>query len=161
MDEPTNDLDLETVELLEELLLEYEGTVLIVSHDRLFLNNVVTSTIAFEGSGELREYVGGYDDWIRQRKVVPEKKEKKRIPDKKVSLSKKISFNERRELDAIPARIGEMEAAIEEIHSRLADPSFYQKKGDMVAGARLELKNFEDELDRLYKRWDELDQKKI
>ena len=161
MDEPTNDLDLETVELLEELLLEYEGTVLIVSHDRLFLNNVVTSTIAFEGGGELREYVGGYDDWIRQRKPLPEKKEKKRIPGKKNSLFKKISFNERLELSAIPARIGELEAAIEEIHSRLADPSFYQKKGDMVAGARLELKNFEDELDRLYKRWDELDQKKI
>jgi ATP-binding cassette subfamily F protein uup len=161
MDEPTNDLDLETVELLEELLLEYEGTVLIVSHDRLFLNNVVTSTIAFEGGGELREYVGGYDDWVRQRKPLPEKKEKKPIPEKKVSLSKKITFNERRELGTIPVRIDELEAAIEEIHSRLADPSFYQKSGDLVAGARLELKNLEDELDRLYKRWEELDGKNV
>ncbi|MCU0820888.1 MAG: ATP-binding cassette domain-containing protein [Spirochaetes bacterium] len=161
MDEPTNDLDLETVELLEELLLEYEGTVLIVSHDRFFLNNVVTSTIVFEGGGELREYVGGYDDWIRQRKPRPEKKEKKRIPEKKAAPSKKITFNERRELETIPARLDKLETAINEIHSLLAEPSFYQKKGELVAETRLKLKNFEDELEGLYKRWEELDGKNI
>ncbi len=118
MDEPTNDLDIETLELLEELLVDYTGTLLLVSHDRAFLNNVVTSTIVFEGEGEVNEYVGGYDDWLRQRKQV-EKVSSKRtdgereLTGRECERPRKLSYKEKRELAALPGRVEALEAEID------------------------------------------------
>ncbi|MCP4688742.1 MAG: ATP-binding cassette domain-containing protein, partial [Desulfobacterales bacterium] len=128
LDEPTNDLDAETLELLEELLLNYSGAVLLVSHDRAFLNNVVTSTLVFEADGEINEYVGGYDDWCRQRRTPelkpaksttspPPVKKRERRPSRR-----KLTFNETRELEALPRKIETLEAEREEIFARMAVP---------------------------------------
>ena len=128
MDEPTNDLDIETLELLEELLVDYKGTLLLVSHDRAFLNNVVTSTIVFEGEGEVNEYVGGYDDWLRQRKQV-EKVSSKRtdgereLTGKECERPRKLSYKEKRELAALPGRIEALEAEQDQLHQTMSDPS--------------------------------------
>ena len=107
MDEPTNDLDTETLDLLEELLLDYPGTLLLVSHDRAFLNNVVTSTLVFEERGRVREYVGGYDDWLRQAppKVEPKPKAAPKPKREKPAGSRKITFHEQREMEALPGNI--------------------------------------------------------
>jgi len=118
LDEPTNDLDIETLDLLEELLMEYAGTVLLVSHDRAFINNVVTSTLVIEDEGRVNEYVGGYDDWLRQSKklkeeppVVPARaEEKKDAPRPASARSRKLSFKEQKELDELPKRLEELEA---------------------------------------------------
>ena len=133
MDEPTNDLDIETLELLEELLLDYSGTLLLVSHDRAFLNNVVTSTIVLEGEGEVNEYPGGYDDWLSQRKPkVKESKEK--LPDKvaeeepvreKKPQIRKLSHKEEQELAALPAKIEKLETRQDELYTLMADPDFF------------------------------------
>ncbi|MFC1591153.1 ATP-binding cassette domain-containing protein [Thermodesulfobacteriota bacterium] len=165
LDEPTNDLDIETLELLEDLLLQYSGTVLLVSHDRAFLNNVVTSTYVFEGDGCVAEYVGGYDDWLRQRPepVVAEAKpkaaaapEKRRRPD---SAPKKLSFKEKRELEALPAQIEALEAEQQEIYARLADPVFYREAGGAVSTSKKRLEQIEQELPPLYARWEELEER--
>lgn len=160
MDEPTNDLDLETLELLEDLLLGYEGTLLLVSHDRAFLNNVVTSTLVFEGKGRVTEYVGGYDDWLRQRppsaagKPVTPKSERPPRPKPK---PKKLGFKEQRELEVLPKRIEALEAEQEEIHRRMADPAFYQGEGAEIAAQRVRLQAIEAELETAYRRWEELE----
>jgi ATP-binding cassette subfamily F protein uup len=160
LDEPTNDLDIETLELLEDLLLQYSGTVLLVSHDRTFLNNVVTSTFAFEGDGKVSEYVGGYDDWFHQR---PQKRdEKSKIKDPKIkNLSskntvKKLSFKEKKELEALPAQIEVLEAEQQDIYVLLADPAFYKNEGEKVAHAKHRMEQLEDDLPKLYERWEEL-----
>ncbi len=134
MDEPTNDLDTETLELLEELLLDYPGTLLLVSHDRAFLNNVVTSTLVFEGEGRVGEYVGGYDDWLRQRPPAsPEKAEKAAARSEKPRPVRErrptLSFKEQRELEALPPRIESLEAEQAELVQTLSDPSFYRQGG--------------------------------
>ena len=163
MDEPTNDLDVETLELLEELLLEYEGTLLLVSHDRAFLNNVVTSTLVFEGEGEINEYVGGYDDWIRQRKVETAAVEKskpvnKPAPTPKTEANKKkLSYKEKQELEALPKQIEALEAEQEQLHQQLADPEFYRTGGDAVTTKTDRLKAVETELEQAYSRWEELE----
>ena len=164
LDEPTNDLDTETLELLEERLLDYSGTILIVSHDRAFLNNVVTSTIVFEGPGRLEEYVGGYDDWLRQRRPqeVPEAqvaaKEEKRKTERTIREKSKLSFKETRELASLPQTIEALEKEKAEIIAVLSSPEFYAK-GDPaqvnLTGARLEA--LEQELSEAYRRWEELD----
>ena len=161
LDEPTNDLDAETLELLEERLVQFKGTVLMVSHDRAFLNNVVTSTIVFEEGG-LREYVGGYDDWQRQLEQRRQTIVQAATPDKDVSLekgkpksgqkSRKLKFNEKRELDQLPARIEELEFKIETCHTAMADPGFYQKPGPEIAAAQGDLKALESELATAYAR---------
>ncbi|HEY3278158.1 MAG TPA: ATP-binding cassette domain-containing protein [Syntrophorhabdaceae bacterium] len=162
LDEPTNDLDAETLELLEERLMEYKGTVLVVSHDREFLNNVVTSTIVFEGDGQLEEYVGGYDDWLRQRKspapeITPLKDEKpksKRTPKEK----QKLSYKESKELDALPPLIETLEEEKVRLQTTLSSPEFYAGR-DMakINSANDRLKRLEEELDEAYRRWEELD----
>jgi ATP-binding cassette subfamily F protein uup len=162
MDEPTNDLDLETVELLEELLVEYSGTLLLVSHDRAFINNVVTSTIVFAGNGILREYAGGYDDWLYQRKAPAAEKpkaEKKQAPKAPAGPQekKKLSFKERKELDSLPKLLEEKERRKEDIFAALADPSLYKESGDRVNSLRLELESLENELHVRYQRWEELE----
>ncbi len=164
LDEPTNDLDAETLELLEDRLLEYSGTILLVSHDREFLNNVVTSTIVFEGEGSLREYVGGYDDWLRQRKepaetVKPanpkdEGRKKPRPPKEK----QKLTFKEARELAALPQTIEALEEEKQLLLGTLNSPEFYAGHDlAKIHGANNRLEALEKELDEAYRRWDELE----
>jgi len=171
-DEPTNDLDAETLELLEEQLTDYRGTVLLVSHDRAFLNNVVTSTIVFEATG-LREYVGGYDDWVRQRpKAEPksEAAEAKPSPAERSKASaapperaaaeprkRRLSFKENQELAALPQTIERLETEIAALHEAMAAPDFYRLGGEQIAAAQAQLKTLEAELATAYTRWTELD----
>jgi ATP-binding cassette subfamily F protein uup len=167
MDEPTNDLDAETLELLEELLLDYQGTLLLVSHDRAFLNNVVSSSLVFEGNGRVNEYVGGYDDWLRQRKP-PEAKEKKTEKPKPIEKAqsggqqaqparKKLSYKDQRELEQLPKRIEELESELEAVQVRMADPDFYQSGGDEIAAAKQRMEEIELELASAYERWEALE----
>ncbi len=160
LDEPTNDLDVETLELLEELLTEYPGTLLLVSHDRDFLDNVITSTLVFEGDGAVNEYVGGYKDWLRQRgtseaPITPNKKRTKKETASKPE--KKLSFNLQRELDEMPAKIESLEKQQSELHEKMADPEFYQSSSGAAANAKSELKSVESELKNIYLRWEELE----
>ena len=163
MDEPTNDLDVETLELLEELLLDYQGTLLLVSHDRAFLNNVVTSTLVFEGEGRVEEYAGGYDDWLVQRDQTPapaakpEKGEKKETVPPKKAAAKKLSYKEERELEALPQRLEEMEAKLEELHQQLGDPTLYQKDPSAIPQIQKQLEALEQELKKAYARWEALE----
>jgi len=167
LDEPTNDLDVETLELLEDLLADYEGTVLLVSHDRAFLDNVVTSTLAFEGDGEVREYVGGYSDWLRQRPAkaasAPKHAEPKPQPAPDAApvaehkaKSRKLSYKDQRELEQLPARIEALEADQAELHARLSDPALYQQEGG-IAKASARLEEVEAELAEAYARWEVLE----
>ncbi len=162
LDEPTNDLDLETLELFEDLLLDYAGTVLLVSHDRAFLNNVVTSTLVFEGRGRVREYVGGYDDWLRQAPAKAEPQPKPKTAPKtkreKPAGPRKITFNERREMEALPGNIETLEEARQELYARLGDPALYREGGAGVMQAKARLEEIEQELPRLYSRWEELEE---
>ncbi len=162
MDEPTNDLDMETLELLEEMLLEFDGTLLLVSHDRSFLNNVVTCTLVFEGGGRIGEYVGGYDDWERQR--VPDIEQKKSVSkpaDPKVKRQKskqnKLSYKDQRELDGLPQKIEQLDAELEELQAEMSDPGFYQMDGTVIAQKTSRLEQLEQELERSYTRWELLE----
>jgi len=165
MDEPTNDLDIETLELLEELLLAYQGTLLLVSHDRAFLNNVVTSTIVLEGNGVINEYPGGYDDWLRQRlaRVLPIKLKAKPVPIKKIapqenkSIAPKLSFKEARELSDIPSRIEGMELEQKEIHDLFADSNFHKMDPARIAQAKARAQFLADEIAKAYERWNYLE----
>lgn len=166
MDEPTNDLDVETLELLEELLLDYPGTLLLVSHDRAFINNIVTSTLVFEGDGRVNEYVGGYDDWLRQSRSnnIPmpaiKKTEAKQRPRKPAVQSQKLGYKEQRELSQLPQRIESIEAEVRQIYSTMADSDFYKKEGVVIAAARQRLQTLEQELGDCYQRWEQLESTK-
>ena len=165
LDEPTNDLDMETLDLLEELLMDYAGTVLLVSHDRAFINDVVTSTLALEGEGRVNEYVGGYDDWLRQSQrkgeapvVVPTRaEEKKESPRPQPAKTRKLSFKEQKELDALPKRIAELETEHEKILATMTDPDFYRKSGSKVSEYTSLLEALKQELAQVYARWEELE----
>jgi len=160
LDEPTNDLDLETLDLLEELLADFKGTLFLVSHDRSFLNRVVTSTIAFEGDGQIREYVGGYDDWLQQRQttaIEPVKKESVNQGKPKKERPRKLTFREKRELEELPLRIENLETEIAELHEKISDPEFYRTAGPAVADVNARLEKIEQELATTYNRWEELD----
>ncbi|SPF33059.1 ABC transporter ATP-binding protein uup-1 [Syntrophobacter sp. SbD1] len=170
LDEPTNDLDMETLELLENLLLDYQGTLLLVSHDRTFLNNVVTSTLVLEGEGKVGEYVGGYDDWVRQSGSdkpvktgkapdLAEKAEKAEKQRPKREGRQTISFKELRELEDIPGIIELLEAERNELYRSMSEPAFYRKDGAEIATAKVRLTTIEQELDQAYQRWDVLDMK--
>jgi len=172
MDEPTNDLDMETLELLEDLLLEYKGTLLLVSHDRAFLNNVVTSTLVLEGEGRVEEYVGGYDDWLRQRSLAasstasaapstpktppPETGEK--TPQRR-QRPRKLTNKEKQELETLPRRIEELETEQQELYNTMSDPGFYKQDGRSSPSARAaeRLQTIKNELSRAYHRWEELE----
>lgn len=164
MDEPTNDLDIETLELLEELLLEYPGTLLLVSHDRAFLNNVVTSTIVMEGEGMISEYPGGYDDWLNQAKIhkpqaaaaKPKAVKEIRAPEKDMT-PRKLSFKEQRELDAMPAKIEKLEAEEKELYALCTDLNFYQKDPKDIAQTKARLEAVGEELRQAYERWEYLE----
>lgn len=165
LDEPTNDLDLETLEVLEDLLLDYEGTLLLVSHDRAFLNNIVTSTLILDGSGEVNEYVGGYDDWRKQIEPVPAlptkpKPEPVTRAESKAdskSVVRKLSYKEKRELEELPKRIEMLEAEQHQLTLNLEDPAFYQQEGAVITQAVNRLQELHEELARLYHRWGELE----
>ena len=159
LDEPTNDLDAETLELLEDRLLEYTGTILLVSHDRTFLNNVVTSTIVLEGEGRLQEYVGGYDDWLRQRVEIKEtSKEAKTKREKQPKEKSKLSFKETRELEDLPQKIEEMEQAKSELLELLNSTDFYKTNHpDQVMAVHTKLEIMEADLTVAYTRWNELE----
>jgi len=171
MDEPTNDLDAETLELLEDRLLEFPGTLILVSHDRAFLNNVVTSTLAFEGHGVVNEYVGGYDDWLRQRPEVEAPAEGKaaakpaltKVPETtpQPGKARRLSFKEQRELDtlreelaAFPERIEILERNIAQAGESLANPELYKKAPKLLVEMRNELSAMEMELEAAFARWE-------
>ncbi len=166
LDEPTNDLDVETLELLEEILTEYQGTLLLVSHDRQFLDNIVTSTLVFEGDGKIGEYVGGYNDWVRQRPVKdvnpPAKTEAeaealKRPADKPKKASTKLSYKLQRELDALPDELEAAESAVEAQQAVCSTPDFYQGDHETVAAELAKLAELEQRLESLMERWVELE----
>jgi len=162
MDEPTNDLDLETLELLEDMLLDYRGTLLLVSHDREFLNNVVTSTLALEGEGRVKEYAGGYDDWLRQHqpdlpgaaeptpvKAAPAQPAKER--------PRRLTYKEQRELEALPERIEALEAELSRWHEAMADPALYRQDPVEIVNAKARLQSLEKSVAEAYERWEELE----
>ncbi|WP_104201638.1 ATP-binding cassette domain-containing protein [Billgrantia saliphila] len=176
LDEPTNDLDVETLELLEELLLDFDGTLLLVSHDRAFMDNVVTGVLAFEGDGVVREYVGGYSDWVRQggklppapwegaaRQQVEPTAEPQATAKASVSVSSsakkpaKLSYKLQRELDALPTEIERLEAEVAALEARVADPAFYQQDADSVAETLQAMSDRQTELDAAMERWMELE----
>ncbi len=165
LDEPTNDLDAETLELLEELLFDFQGTLLLVSHDRAFLNQVVTSTLVFEENGQVSEYAGGYDDWLVQR---PQPKEAPRSVKKGVGKSgqkpkglkvPKLGFNEKRELEGLPQRISTLESEQQRLYGAGADPLLYKKGKEEVLRIRTRLTQVERDIEQAYLRWEELDEK--
>jgi len=165
MDEPTNDLDAETLELLEDLLLNYSGTLLLVSHDRAFLNNVVTSSIVFDTDGQLREYVGGYDDWLRQKpqagSAQAAKSTKASVAEAKPAQKKKssLTYQEQLDLKALPARIEELEAQQQAFSEKMSEPAFYQQDADAIAKVRQQVSELEAELNEAYERWELLEDK--
>jgi ABC transport system ATP-binding/permease protein len=157
LDEPTNDLDIETLELLEELLGEFKGTLLIVSHDREFLDNVVTSTLIFEGEGRIQEYVGGYHDWLRQVKTEKTEAVKKIKNDKPVSRSKKLSYKEQKELAELPGLIEKLELEQAQLQRDVSSEVFYQKDQAEIKGVFDRVREVEGLLEEAYRRWGELE----
>ncbi|MBL8851973.1 MAG: ATP-binding cassette domain-containing protein [Planctomycetaceae bacterium] len=162
LDEPTNDLDAETLELLEELVADYPGTLLLVSHDRTFLNNVVGSTIYVGGGGDIREYDGGYDDFVRQRgetqtavpaTPAPARSVPSAAPPPSSDKKAKLTFKEQRELDELPGRIETLETDQAELHNRMADPGFFKQPAAEIAAATRRLEELAAELHASYERW--------
>lgn len=177
LDEPTNDLDAETLELLEDRLVQFTGTVLMVSHDREFLNNVVTSTIVFDENG-VREFVGGYDDWQQQVANSTSKtsqsnetveaslsnadgKVSKKNKSKRSEPQKKLSYKERLELEGLPQKIETIEQQVSQLHGLMADPGFYQEPKELIAAKQAEVKSLESQLAQAYSRWEELESKNL
>jgi ATP-binding cassette subfamily F protein uup len=163
LDEPTNDLDIETLDILESLLGNYTGTILLVSHDRTFINNVVTSTIAFEGGSVVNEYVGGYDDWLRQRPQEPkptrESASKQTSPQARTPKPKlKLKFSEQRELDTLPETIERLEKEQQELFQTTGDPAHYKKDKAVIIAATDRLEELQKLLAKAYARWEQLEQ---
>ncbi|MGQ3890437.1 ATP-binding cassette domain-containing protein [Legionella sp. CNM-4043-24] len=157
MDEPTNDLDIETLELLETLLVEYKGTLLLISHDRAFINQVVTSVLVWEGEGQFNEYVGGYDDYRRQKK-----QQRDTAPEKTVVRSSndaKLSFNEQRELGLLPQKIEQLEQEVADLHLKMTAPEFYQQEAAVLTEFNRHLAELETQLAGLYQRWEWLEER--
>ena len=165
MDEPTNDLDIETIELLEDILMDYTGTLLLVSHDRSFIDNVATCVLAFEGNGAVREYAGGYEDWQRKKDAEAEKQKNtvkesavtKNVRENVKPVKKKLTFKEKALLESIPHMIEEKEKRKSEIIALMADPVFYRESGTSVSEIKTELENLEHELELLFLQWEELE----
>jgi ATP-binding cassette subfamily F protein uup len=161
LDEPTNDLDIETLELLEERLIDYGGTVLVVSHDRAFLDNVVTSSLVFEGDGVVREYAGGYQEAMGAAAAEPTADKAppppKAVAKPRTQAPRRLTFGEKAELTALPARIEALEEELARVQQDLADPSFYQQRGSEVATHRARAEELERTRDAAYERWQELE----
>ena len=170
LDEPTNDLDLETLELLEARLVEWPGTLLLVSHDRAFLDNVVTSMLAFEGDSHVHEYVGGYEDWLRQRPrppagvaAEPQARTRRASPSNPDApeANRRLSYKEQRELAGLPARIEQLEAEQSSLAQAVAAPEFYRAPADRIAATMAQLASVEQQLLDAYARWDALDSRTV
>jgi ATP-binding cassette subfamily F protein uup len=170
LDEPTNDLDIDTLELLEELLEEYSGTVFLVSHDRTFLDNVVTQVIVAEGEGLWREYVGGYTDWerVRATSVAPAKGQQKsdaKPVAKEISAAssggktKKLSYKEQRELDTLPVLIATLETEQKTISEKLADPELYRQRPDEVQRLNQRFAEIDEQLLETLEKWEAIEAK--
>ena len=166
MDEPTNDLDVETLELLEELLMDYHGTLLLVSHDRAFLDNVVTSTLVFEGSGTVGEYVGGYSDWVRHKKSADAKpisttksgaSIKNTSEQAGAAKTNKLSYKDQRELEALPGKIEQLETEQAQLQATMGGPDFYQQSHEQVNETLERLQAVEEELEVCFGRWETLE----
>ena len=161
LDEPTNDLDVETLELLEERLLEFGGTILLVSHDRAFVDNVATQTLAFEGDARVFEYVGGYTDWVRQRRTPAGPKPAATAPRARPAVpraaAKKLTFAEQRELAELPARIESLEALQNELAAEVSRPAFYKRAPSEQADVQARLAALPRELESAYARWESLE----
>ncbi len=162
IDEPTNDLDLETLEVLEGLLMEYPGTLLLVSHDREFLNNVVTGTLALEGEGRVGEYAGGYDDYLRQRPAPPPPPAEpaaKAAPPRKPPRAAvpRLTYRQQQELEALPEQIEVLETEVGALHEAMADPAFYRQTPEEIAAAKARVEALEGDIADAYRRWAELD----
>ncbi len=160
MDEPTNDLDLETLELLESLLVDFPGTLLLVSHDRAFIDNVVTSTLVFEGEGRIAEYVGGYADWLRQRPAATLAQPGKQPPPRPQAMEtrrNRLSYKEQRELDTLPQRIETLEAEQQALLDTMAMADYYRRDSETIAADKSRLANLEQELAAVYRQWEELE----
>jgi len=168
MDEPTNDLDAETLELLEELLLEFTGTLLLVSHDRAFLDNVVTSTLIFEGEGRVTEYTGGYEDWVRQRPSAqsaaavppPEAKSDAKPVPPRAEKAPKFLKREQRELEELPAQLEKMELEVSALNERMWDPALYKNEPGKLPLLKNELAVLEERIKNGYVRWEQLEEKR-
>lgn len=167
MDEPTNDLDVETLELLESILVEYEGTVILVSHDRAFINEVVTSTLVFESGEQVNEYVGGYDDWLRQRRISSNNKidknktkptqENSALLENEPPKARKLSYKEQSELEKLPAKIEEWESEQKALQTQMTNADFYQQDNDIITNVQQKLAELEAKLAKAYARWEELE----
>jgi ATP-binding cassette subfamily F protein uup len=166
MDEPTNDLDADTLELLEEMVADYAGTLLLVSHDRAFLDNVVTSTLVFEGSAQVNEYVGGYSDWLHQRKVGGAGQARARAPaqghataaaERAIAKARRLSYKDQRELEGMPEKIQRLEAEQLQLQTAIADPSLFQGNSARGTETLQRLQSLATELENAYSRWDALE----
>ena len=165
LDEPTNDLDVDTLELLEDLLADYDGTLLLVSHDRAFLDNVVTSTLVFEGDGRVAEYVGGYEDWLRQRREMPTTPVPTPRPPVREAVAsappaagkRKLSYKEQRELQALPTRIEAIETDVQTLEQSTAEGGFYQQDKTAITETLRRLEALRAELEQAYARWEHLE----
>jgi len=164
LDEPTNDLDMETLELLEDLLVEFNGTILLVSHDRAFINNVATSTLVFEGEGRVQEFVGGYDDWLNQKtameKVIAQAEAVQTAAVNPAARGKKLTNRERQDLEGLPARIESLEYAHAELQNQINDPAFYRSPAEEVRRATEKLAALGEEIAAAYARWTELSERR-
>lgn len=161
MDEPTNDLDLETLEILEERLVNYDGTLLLVSHDRAFLDNVVTSILVFQGEGRIEEFVGGYSDWAlrqKEQKTRQDEQNRENKPAPRVRQKKvKLSYKQRQELEQLPQQIEALEARQHSLNELINAPDFYRGDQQAIAEKLQELQALEEKLEQAYQRWDELE----
>jgi ATP-binding cassette subfamily F protein uup len=160
LDEPTNDLDVETLELLEEMLVDYNGTLILISHDRTFLNHVVGSTVVLDGDGVINQYAGGYDDYLiqKQDKLIaekPKKKPKEKVQQSAPQANKKLNYKQQQELKSLPGKIEKTEIEIGEIQLQLSDPEFFQTEESQDALIRLA--RLEADLERYFDKWSELE----
>ncbi|MCX7008309.1 MAG: ATP-binding cassette domain-containing protein, partial [Kiritimatiellaeota bacterium] len=164
LDEPTKDLDMETLDLLEDLLVEFDGTLLLVSHDRAFLNEVVTSTLVFEGEGRIAEYVGGYDDWLRQRPPPPVAAPKEAAAPREKETAqprpRKLSFKEQKELEALPTRITKLEEELAAVQKDMSNADYFRRAPEVLKRDHERLEQIPAELEKLFDRWEELEEHK-
>jgi ATP-binding cassette subfamily F protein uup len=164
LDEPTNDLDVETLEALEERLAEYDGTLIVVSHDRYFLDAVVTSTLVFEDDGQIRRHAGGYSDWLERHRSLAvtdtpaATKSASTRDERDKPAPRKLSYKLQRELEALPAQIAGLEARVAELHTLVSDPALYQGASNEARDRLAELKDAEQQLETAFERWAELEQ---
>jgi len=158
LDEPTNDLDIDTLDLLEELLIEYKGTIILVSHDRAFINNVVTSTLAFEGNGAFNSYIGGYNDWLRQRSKPLSQTSKAKKTDTRIKKKPtKLSYKNQRELDALPDQIETLETEISQISQQMSESDFFKAEREQIQKTQNRLTELQNQLSHCYERWEILE----